>query len=416
MRIKWSDCFVAVVVLAILGGLTLAQVAESIEFANRVRCASNLQEIGQALHHYANNGNRGKFPRTIENLDDLTPVWGTPYEGNGKLGARRGEKADPFDAKASDVVPKPNDVTAVLYLLLRTQDITSAAFVCPSSGNEPWDYGPTRSLLDWTNWPGTKALAEHLSYSVQNPYTMRQTPQRSMRWSNVLSPEHPAMADINPGVPALLKLTPQSLPGELRKGNSPNHGGDGQNVLFGDGHVEWRENPLAGVKRDNIYTFGPSGVGVKSGGDGIVGTPVETVEWEDAVLLPTAMDLGVVDADGKLTEPAKNRRNGIYADMKPPTPQEQNAVGGKLIGKYSQAQPGGQAKNLQITDKKLIVSSGPRGKVPYAYKITHAAGDRARLELNAPGMAGGFVVVTIEPDGISTRGSSAVQGKWTKSK
>ena len=40
--------------------------------------------------------------------------------------------------------------------------------------------------------------------------------------------------------------------------NSSNHGGrgagDGQNVYFADGHVDFESTPIVGVDHDNIYT------------------------------------------------------------------------------------------------------------------------------------------------------------------
>src|SRR4030095_7870607 len=99
--------------------------------------ASHFRVCGQPPLRYSND-NRGSSPRTIFKFDDPKPTWGTPYEGDDKLGPVDG-KADPFDTKNSPVVPKPNDVTAALFLLLRTQDITSEVFVCPSSGSNKWD-------------------------------------------------------------------------------------------------------------------------------------------------------------------------------------------------------------------------------------------------------------------------------------
>jgi prepilin-type processing-associated H-X9-DG protein len=40
----------------------------------------------------------------------------------------------------------------------------------------------------------------------------------------------------------------------MRQGNSANHQQDGQNVLYGDGHAEWMNNPFCGSQHDNIYT------------------------------------------------------------------------------------------------------------------------------------------------------------------
>jgi prepilin-type processing-associated H-X9-DG protein len=94
---------------------------------------------------------------------------------------------------------------------------------------------------------------------------------------------------MNPGGDALTKLTTSMSAAELRNGNSLNHSGDGQNVLYGDGHVEFQNSPLCGSHRDNIYTYGDSGVDPvthdarPTGGEGILGSPVGP---GDSVLLP----------------------------------------------------------------------------------------------------------------------------------
>src|SRR5439155_4844755 len=84
--VKWADAAAVIVLMLLLGGYTVAQVQRAQEMANRVRCASNLRQIGQAMLLYSNE-NRGAYPRTLMDLDKPTPTWGTPYEGNEKLGA-----------------------------------------------------------------------------------------------------------------------------------------------------------------------------------------------------------------------------------------------------------------------------------------------------------------------------------------
>ena len=42
-------------------------------------------------------------------------------------------------------------------------------------------------------------------------------------------------------------------PGASNSSNSPNHGGDGQNVLYSDNHVRWCVSPNVGGEHDNIY-------------------------------------------------------------------------------------------------------------------------------------------------------------------
>ncbi|MGH7169601.1 MAG: hypothetical protein ACRELG_04900 [Gemmataceae bacterium] len=52
-----------------------------------------------------------------------------------------------------------------------------------------------------------------------------------------------------------LKLLPivADRPEPLMQANSANHGGTGQNVLYLDGHVEWRTNRKAGINGDDIF-------------------------------------------------------------------------------------------------------------------------------------------------------------------
>ena len=49
-------------------------------------------------------------------------------------------------------------------------------------------------------------------------------------------------------------------------GNSPNHGGKGQNVAIVGGATKWRRRADVGVNRDNIYTRADDADGTDSGG------------------------------------------------------------------------------------------------------------------------------------------------------
>jgi prepilin-type processing-associated H-X9-DG protein len=75
------------------------------------------------------------------------------------------------------------------------------------------------------------------------------------------------------------------------KANSPNHAGDGQNVLYGDGHVDWVPTvfagcprPVSGAPRDNIYAFGPD-VNAAAPSAGSYGAARDQY---DSVILPTS--------------------------------------------------------------------------------------------------------------------------------
>src|SRR4051812_25693381 len=97
------------VVIAIIGVL----IAILLPAVERVRhkgyidsCASNLHQLGQALAMYSND-NHGSYPRTIY-VAGAAPVAGTNISA-----------PDPFGALA----PGPNDVTAAIWLLVRTQKL-----------------------------------------------------------------------------------------------------------------------------------------------------------------------------------------------------------------------------------------------------------------------------------------------------
>lgn len=409
---NWSDVVVTAILMLLLVPLVLAQAASQAELAARVHCASNLRQLGQAMLLYSND-NRGAFPRSIAgNPTDPKPTWGTPYEGNDKLIPEEGANVDAFDPKKSNAVPSANDVTAALFLLLRTQDITSEVFVCPSTGSEKWNYGGgTRNPLDWTNWPGKKALAEHLSYSFQNPYPSAAAIGNGFKFNNTLGAEFAVLADMNPGVDALTRITAASrVEKELAKINSPNHAGAGQNVLFGDGHVSFEGSPHVGVNFDNIYTYGDSGGQNKDkAGDGIVGSPVGP---DDSILLPTARDLGIVNADGALSEAAKKARDSIIGNFMPGTAEELAAAHEKLIGSYTREEQGRKIK-LQITKEKLTANSGPLFLI-FDYKVDGVSKSASRLTLTAPNTEPTQIGVSINAEGVVIKGNPYLDGEWKK--
>jgi hypothetical protein len=246
MRFRCIDSCIAIALLLLAAPIVLA-IAEVFNEADAlILCASRLRQIGIGLLLYANE-NKGALPRTIYDRTK-PPTWGTPYESNPKLAALPPADADPFVAKASDAAPAANDVTAALFLMLRTQKIEPLALICPSTGQTAFDFGgKDNTKLNWTNWPGKAALRDHLSYSLNNPYPSLKAVESGWRWNNVMGAEAALAADMNPGVAALLKLSTASIPVELVQGNSFNHFRAGQNVLYGDSHVDFATSPFVGV-------------------------------------------------------------------------------------------------------------------------------------------------------------------------
>jgi len=210
------------------------------ENAVAVKCANNLRQIGAALSLYGNE-NHGVYPRTVYQ-PGAAPTQGTHPDA-----------ADPFHPGG----PLPNDVTAALFLLIRTERLPAAIFTCPLTDVNTFEPDPAPRPESRSNFTDFR---RNLGYSYANPYPDAAAAVAGYRPSTHLNPGFAVAADLNPGT------------GD--GSNSRTHEDRGQNVLFADGHVDWTTSPLVGMSGDNIYT-NKRGI--------VYGSPFDAT---DSVLLP----------------------------------------------------------------------------------------------------------------------------------
>ena len=271
------ELLVVVAIIALLIGILLPSLSRAREVANRTVSASNLSGIYKALYQYSIS-NDDNFPKY---RGDDTDAVGFQADDGGLRGTQ-----NPDLGSGGNLY---NNVTASLWKLVKEGSVAAKQYTNPSdkgaSADELTDNSDNTVPLSttWDFW-----APENLSYSPINMYD--QVAGRS--WSSKVKPDYVIMGDDNNADDennggtsmGFHQNTMQGFNGNQTNDegiqnheNSQNHSqGEGQNFMFGDGHVEFENHPFVGRNQDNAMALTTNDMPVGSSGNPANFTPTNT--------------------------------------------------------------------------------------------------------------------------------------------
>ncbi|MHC4697253.1 MAG: prepilin-type N-terminal cleavage/methylation domain-containing protein [Planctomycetota bacterium] len=266
------ELLVVIAIIALLISILLPSLSRARELSKRLVCQSNIKGVGTSAKIYANdNFERWPIPPHDPRVV-ADPADGIKYtswskdelpECGGRVGSGGGVAYD-RDKPSYSVDPGASaqlSVTRAYWMLVRTGSITVTQFICPSGDDE---VDPTEDIELYYDFQ----CYRNISYGYQVPFGPRATqPREGMDNRQAVAADKGPFYDCedpedvepdwNKGAVGEVRLN--DSPKAWRWFNSHNHGGkdngEGQNVLFGDGHATFGRTPTAGIDNDNIYTI-----------------------------------------------------------------------------------------------------------------------------------------------------------------
>jgi len=305
------ELLVVIAIIALLIAILLPALGRAREQAKRSTCSSNLKQIFTSMYTYSGDY-QGSFPMLAASTTGTTSVTAADDGTNWYVNTKQKAEADPFACTFKNDAYRT--VSANLWLLVRGDFAQADIFICNSSEKAgkkvnvrdlstatdgvvtpaayiDFPFGPASSTQ-----MQTVSAGDTIAYSFIQPWTSYGGSKGSFdMWASDSDPRCVLGGDENNNSnPKYISSGSSTAPpnGADMKTyvNSKNHAGDGQNLMYGDGHAAWATSAYAGVSNDNVYTSRIKDSSTNSpgniAGDLYVEPKHDTTNW-DTVLVPS---------------------------------------------------------------------------------------------------------------------------------
>ena len=285
------ELLVVVAIITVLLGLLVPALARARDMVRQSGCAANLAGIGKAMLVYAGENNDA-YPTQPPPFDGTLGYVNYPPLASALKGDSESAIQDCYRYDPSGWFCQQGDVPGNMWLLVLKGMVQPKSFLCASDPTHPVPADlkcapPTWAFSGYMQNFGVangKELVNTFSYAWAYPW-YADGKREARWWRNTLNGTLAIGADIGPSGQS--KEDDPTARAGSKVSNSKNHGGEGQNVLYADGHVVFSNTNAAGMAGDNIYTACGGAIYVQQSEAGL--------EWFTTTMGLTAGDSGPID-------------------------------------------------------------------------------------------------------------------------
>ncbi len=251
-------------IMPLLIAILIPSLSRQRNSAPRASCSANLQGIMESLLLYAAEqvtGGGGPFPSA--KAPSIAGTYSITRQNSALANLSNGKTSVP--AAIDDIISgsmMQGSPTAGLWMLVLRGQTSPKNYICR------WDdkFATTPAVQQAPGGTFYEDFgATNISYAIAYPWTNSVTPTPGPWYKDTTDSTCPYLSDMPPAQGLVVSsglvadVTKASTSGtDPHSYNSPNHNGDGQNVAYGDVHVEWHNSPICGSTGpdgvDNIFT------------------------------------------------------------------------------------------------------------------------------------------------------------------